>query len=101
MSVMRMDVHYYDEERSSDLIVCGQWEYQQAQRKFNKTLAQAGQDSDLEYMAYVTYLAAKRQRVVEGSVAFDDWASTVMAIEPHEDEEDGDGAGESPAPPAE
>lgn len=117
-SVMRMEVHYYDENRSPDLVICGQFEYLQAQRKYNgKTLAQAGKESDLEYMGYVAYLAAKRMKLVDPGVTYEQWAEGVMALESEDDGKDAEGTaaegaapestedgstpGESPAPPVE
>lgn len=101
-SVMRMRAFYYDESKGSDLLVCGQWEYQQAQRKFGKSLKEAGEQGDLEYMAFVGYRAAIRQGLIESSVSFDDWAAGVMALEQDESQKDEakdqTAAGESPAP---
>lgn len=99
-SVMKMTVHFYDEAREPDVVVCGQWEYLQAQRKYGKTLAEAGESADLEYMSFVTFRAAVRQGLVDSDTSFEQWVQTVVAIEPVEDEKK-DGAqakGESPAP---
>lgn len=97
-SVMRMRVTYYDENKSPDLLVCGQWEYLQAQRKFGKSLKEAGESGDLEYMIFVGFRAAVRQNLVAEGVTFDEWSTTVMALEQDEEKKDETAAGESQAP---
>jgi hypothetical protein len=86
--IPRLRVVYYD-GRPDDVIVCGQWEVNLAERKHGEGSVSRG---NLDAITYAAYLGAKRSGAVEDGVSYEAWAPAVAqteAVEP----------GESPAPP--
>jgi len=88
----QLRLHYYDEERSPDVVAVGGWEIVQMERKYR--------DLDLtdptlvEPTYYLAFLGAKRGGLVPADQSFEQWGATVAL--PEEVEE----PGESQAPPA-
>lgn len=87
--VWRARVHYYDEARSSDTVIGGQWELVMAERKFGVGAMGSG---SLDAIAYAVYRAAQRSGLTDGK-DYDAWAAGVSAVEIIEDD-----SGESQAP---
>jgi len=85
----RFAVTYYEEERSGDVVLVGQWEMTLAERKFGVGCMEAG---SLDAITFATYMGARRCGLVPEGTAYDDWASGVAQIEEA-------GLGESRTPP--
>lgn len=88
VTIPRLRIIYYDEDRAPDVVVCGQWEAILAERKFGEGSVTRG---NLDAVTYVAYLGGKRSGIVPDGMDYETWASSVAqteAVEP----------GESPAP---
>lgn len=91
----RYRIHYYDPDRSPDVVAVGMWEYAQADQKYGMEQIKAG---SIIAMMYALFWAARRSGIIDGQRSFEGWGATVSDYEPLEDE---DGPpGESEAPPA-
>ena len=89
-TIPRLKINYYEENRSPDVIVCGQWEYILAERKFGVGAMQAG---NVDALCYAAFNGGRRAGIVPEGMGYDAWAQTVVEVEE-------DGEGESLAPPA-
>ena len=89
MALERFDIVYYDEEKSSDRVVLGLWEFAKAQEKYGVEALNSG---DLTAMTYACWWGAKRKGLISGEGDFESWRYEVAGVEPVS-------SGESPAPP--
>ena len=92
----RYRIHYYDPDRSPDVLAVGMWEYAQADQKFGMESVKSG---SIIAMLYALYWAARRSGLVDGQRSFEGWGATVADYDPIDEDEDGP-PGESEAPPA-
>lgn len=84
----RLRIVYYDDERSDDVVIVGQYEVILAERKFGRG---AVADGDADAITFAAYEGARRAGVVGEGVAYDAWARSVAMVEALE-------PGESPTP---
>jgi hypothetical protein len=89
-AIPRLTITYYDDDRSADTVLVGNWEYIQAERKFGIGEMSRG---NVDALTYAAFLGAKRARIVDDGVNYDAWAQSVAVVEEV-------GEGESQAPPA-
>jgi hypothetical protein len=85
----KMRVLYYDEARTPDTIIVGQWELVQAERKFGT--GAVTERRDLDAITFACYLGARRAGIIADGTAYEAWAQDVAVTEEME-------PGESQAP---
>lgn len=81
--IPRLRIVYYDEERCDDVVVCGQWEANLAERKFGEGSVSRG---NLDAVTYAAFLSAKRAGLID-TKDYEAWARDVAmteAVEPGE-----------------
>lgn len=87
VTIPRLRIVYYDQDRPPDIVVCGQWEAVLAERRYGEGSVSRG---NLDAVTFAAFLGAKRSGSVPDGMDYETWASSVAqteAIEPGESPE--------------